>query len=74
MREAMVMETRPRSNPADANEELAEERISLGCPEQVQQWAAKLGISADHLRELIAQAGPRVRDVKQRLSEPEVQD
>lgn len=54
--------------------ELAEERISLAAPEQVQHWAVKLGITAEHLRELIAQVGPRVSDLQQRLSQPELLD
>jgi hypothetical protein len=52
----------------------AEERISLGDPEQVHQWALKLGVSAEHLRELVAQVGPRVSDLQQRLSQPPVVD
>ena len=45
-------------------------RISLADAEQVREWAAKLGISAERLRELVAQVGPRVCDVQQRLSQP----
>jgi hypothetical protein len=52
----------------------AEERISLAHPEQVNAWATKLGVSAEHLRELIAQVGPRVSDLQQRLSQPEALD
>jgi hypothetical protein len=51
-----------------------EERVSLAHPEQVTAWATKLGVSAEHLRELIAQVGPRVSDLQQRLSQPEAQD
>jgi hypothetical protein len=51
-----------------------EERISLGDPRQVQEWALKLGVSPEHLRELVAQVGPRVSDLQQRLSQPPVVD
>jgi hypothetical protein len=53
---------------------LGEERISLGDPRQVQEWATKLGVSQEHLRELVAQVGPRVSDLQQRLSQPEIVD
>jgi hypothetical protein len=52
----------------------SEQRISLGDPQQVQDWATKLGVSAEHLRELVAQVGPRMRDLRQRLCQPEVND
>ena len=51
-----------------------EERISLGDPHQVQEWALRLGVSAEHLRELVAQVGPRVSDLQQRLSQPPLVD
>jgi hypothetical protein len=51
-----------------------EERISLGDPQQIREWATKLGITPEHLRELVAQVGPRVCDLKQRLSQPELVD
>jgi hypothetical protein len=51
-----------------------EGRISLGDPQQVRDWASKLGVSPEHLRELVAQVGPRVSDLKQRLSQPELLD
>jgi hypothetical protein len=49
-------------------------RISLGDPRQIEQWATKLGISQEHLRELVAQAGPRLCDVRQRLDRPAAED
>jgi hypothetical protein len=52
----------------------SEERISLGDPQQVQEWAAKLGVSPEHLRELVAQVGPRRCDVQQRIGQPEAID
>ncbi len=33
-------------------------------------WALKLGTSPERLRELVAQVGPRVSDLRQRLSQP----
>jgi hypothetical protein len=42
--------------------------------EQVQHWAQKLGISADRLRELVAQVGPRLVDVAERLKKAENAD
>jgi hypothetical protein len=51
-----------------------EERIRLSDPQQVQEWALRLGVSAEHLRELVAQVGPRVSDLQQRLSQPPVVD
>ena len=60
------------AEPGSGND--GEERISLGDPEQVQEWALRLGISAEHLRELVAQVGPRVSDLQQRLSQPPVVD
>jgi len=51
-----------------------EERISLGDPQQMREWASKLGVTQEHLRELVAQVGPRVRDLQQRLSQPEAVD
>lgn len=53
---------------------LGEERISLGNLEQVRQWAVRLGISQEQLRKLVAQVGPRVADLQQRLSQPELLD
>jgi hypothetical protein len=58
--------------PGDMND--AEERISLRDPQQVREWAGKLGVSQEQLRELVAQVGPRVRDLQQRLSRPSLAD
>lgn len=54
--------------------ESVEERISLADPQQTQEWALKLGVSAEHLRELVAQVGPRIRDLQQRLSQRDSMD
>lgn len=51
-----------------------EERIMLGDPQQIREWATRLGVSQEHLRELVAQVGPRICDLKQRLSQPEIVD
>lgn len=51
-----------------------QERISLGDPHQVQEYARKLGVTAERLRELVAQVGPRVCDLQQRLSQPAIAD
>jgi hypothetical protein len=51
-----------------------DERISLGDPQPVHEWAIKLGVTLEHLRELVAQVGPRPCDVQQRLAQPEVMD
>jgi hypothetical protein len=59
---------------ADTGSDAGDERISLGDPQQVQEWALRLGVSVEHLRELVAQVGPRVSDLQQRLSQPPVVD
>jgi hypothetical protein len=62
---------------ADSGRDLSaveEERISLGDPQQVREWAVKLGTSPEHLRELVAQVGPRVSDLQQRISHPDLDD
>lgn len=67
------VDTDPEASvPRDENVE-PEERISLADPEQVHRWAVKLGTSPEHLRELVAQVGPRVSDLQQRLSSPDLQ-
>jgi hypothetical protein len=70
-------ESRTQSDLAESERELGaveEERISLGHPQQVREWALKLGVTPEHLRDLVAQVGPRVSDLKQRLSQPELVD
>lgn len=62
------------SEAQEASPALEEERISLANPQQVHEWATKLGVTPEHLRELIAQVGPRPCDVQQRLSQPEAID
>lgn len=65
------------SSGADAPVELGsveEERVSLAEPVQVRNWASRLGISPERLRELVAQVGPRLCDLQQRLNQPEVVD
>jgi uncharacterized protein YidB (DUF937 family) len=63
------------SSVAGENSEASDaERISLADLEQVQHWAQKLGISADRLRELVAQVGPRIVDVAERLKKAENAD
>jgi hypothetical protein len=57
-----------------ALESAEEQRISLGDPQQTQEWALKLGVSAEHLRELVAQVGPRICDLQQRLSQGDPMD
>ena len=47
-----------------------DERISLANAEQVQHWAHKLGVTVEHLRQLVAQVGPRVTDLAARISMP----
>lgn len=59
---------------AELGEASEVERISLADLEQVQRWAQKLGVSADRLRELVAQVGPRIVDVAERLKKAENAD
>jgi DNA-binding phage protein len=64
------MDREPRlSVSPDSNE-----RISLADTRGMAQWATKLGISAEHLRELVARVGPRVRDLLAELTRPESLD
>lgn len=51
-----------------------DDRISLSDTQQVRRVAEHLGISAERLRELVAQVGPRITDVTARLSRPDVVD
>jgi hypothetical protein len=72
-------ESQTQSDPGRAENErelgaVEEERISLGHPQRVREWALKLGVTPEHLRELVAQVGPRVSDLKQRLSQPQLVD
>jgi Protein of unknown function (DUF3606) len=52
----------------------SDERISLADTRRLDDWATKLGISAQHLRELIARVGPRIRDLLAELNRPESVD
>lgn len=47
------------------------EQINLADSAQVDRWATKLGLTAEHLRELVARVGTRVSDLEQELSRPE---
>jgi hypothetical protein len=70
----MVIASQEQAPGGETSVELVGERISLGDPEQVREWAVKLGVSEEHLRDLVAQVGPRLSDLEQRLSQPEVVD
>jgi hypothetical protein len=69
-----LMDTERESQGQGELESINEQRISLGDPQQTQEWALKLGVSPEHLRELVAQVGPRICDLQQRLSQPESVD
>lgn len=47
-----------------------EPSISLADPAHLEHWASKLGITSEHLRELIGRVGPRVRDLTAELARP----
>ncbi len=51
-----------------------DERISLSDAAQMERVSHKLGVSADRLREAIAQVGPRLKDLTARLSQPDTVD
>jgi hypothetical protein len=68
------MDTERESQGQGELESVDEQRISLGDPQQTQEWALKLGVSPEHLRELVAQVGPRIGDVRQRLSQRDSMD
>lgn len=47
----------------------SDQHISLSDVTQVARVALKLGVSADRLREVIAQVGPRLEDVSAKLAQ-----
>jgi hypothetical protein len=69
-----LMNTEGESQVHGELENVEEERVSLGDQQQTQEWAMKLGVSPEHLRELVAQVGPRICDLQQRLSQPDSMD
>jgi len=62
-------ETDRRSEDADG-----EARISLGDSLLVGNWAKRLGVSPERLREVIAQVGPRAADVMAHISKSSEMD
>jgi hypothetical protein len=69
-----LMNTEGDSQGHGELESVEEQRVSLGDLQQTQEWALKLGISPERLRELVAQVGPRICDLQQRLSQPDSMD
>jgi hypothetical protein len=51
-----------------------DQHVELGDPAQVERVATRLGITAEHLRELVARVGPRVVDLETELGRPESLD
>ena len=48
--------------------------IDLADSASVASWASKIGITPEHLRELIARVGPRLSDLEAELSRPDSLD
>lgn len=48
--------------------------VDMGDVAGVESWASKLGITAEHLRELIARVGTRVSDLEAELARPDSLD
>jgi hypothetical protein len=57
----------PLSSSSDVTK--SDQRLSLSDVAQVERIALKLGVSADRLREVVAQVGPRLEDVLARLAQ-----
>ncbi|RYZ06117.1 MAG: DUF3606 domain-containing protein [Myxococcales bacterium] len=47
----------------------SDERISLSDAAQVQRVAVRLGVSAERLRDVVAQVGPRLQDIATKLTQ-----
>jgi len=52
----------------------ADDHIDMADSSRLEQWASRLGIASEHLRELIARVGPRASDVMAELSRPDSLD
>jgi uncharacterized protein DUF3606 len=62
------------SAPDHSSPDFKDARVSFGDLEQIKKWAVKLGTSPERLRNLIAQVGSRLEDLRQRLREPQSDD
>jgi hypothetical protein len=45
------------------------QRVNTYEPHEVEYWTKALGVDAERLREVVAQVGPNVEDVRRRLSD-----
>lgn len=62
------------SRPTSANTYVDDDHIELSDHRQVEEWARRLGIGSDRLRELVARVGPRVSDIAAELNRPDSLD